>query len=80
MKIQNSKQYKDTLKALGEYEKLFNVENGTPCHILIPECHAGEMIPLVIIDTTIADRRYENGNYSARTKGIILGQLPETAE
>ena len=71
MKIENKEQYKQTLDAIKEYEDQFVFENGKDCHVLI---RAPELC-IVLLDEDVADRMYENGNFTARTKGKFIGPL-----
>jgi hypothetical protein len=72
MKITNTKEYRDALHAIKEFESNFDPEiNGEECYILTNT--ASSAPPIVILDETVADKMYvESGNYTM-VKGVIVG-------
>ena len=71
MEIKNTKEYRDALHAIKEFESNFDpTQNGEECYIL---SDTDGNTPIVVLDQTVADKMYvETGNY-VLTKGIIVG-------
>lgn len=73
MKITNTKEYRDALKAIREFEDHFNPgkTEGKPCYILKEDTI--DSVPIVVLDEAIADHMYVEGKKYTMIKGILLG-------
>lgn len=72
MEIKNTKEYREALHAIKEFESNFDPErNGEDCYILT---HASNVTPpIVVLDEIIADKMYAEGGEYTVTRGVIVG-------